>query len=122
MERTRNLSVEGIEWVIFLVIVLPWMPESPRFFLSTGQPEKARAILATYHANGSLDDELVNFEIDEIMSSLEMEKRYEGAGQHKAKQQQARDRVGHNQQPTSHTDGARFLLGSEPGECAREQK
>lgn len=60
--------------------MLPFMPESPRFLLSVGKPDQAQAILAEYHANGSLDDDLVNYEIDEIMISLEMEKRQANVG------------------------------------------
>jgi len=56
------------------------MPESPRFLLSANRGEEARAVLAEYHANGHLDDDLVNYEIDEIMSSLEKEREAEGNG------------------------------------------
>jgi len=60
--------------------MLPFMPESPRWLLSVGQGEKARAVLAQYHANGALDDELVNFEIDEINQSLALERKVENGG------------------------------------------
>lgn len=56
------------------------MPESPRWLLSVGQPEQARAVLAQYHANGRLDDELVEYEIDEINRSIALERKFENAG------------------------------------------
>lgn len=65
---------------IFLLIMLPFMPESPRYLLSIGKPEQARAVLAEYHANGALDDDLVNYEIDEINQSLALERKFEHGG------------------------------------------
>lgn len=65
---------------IFLIAMLPFMPESPRFLLAKGRTEEARAILAKYHADGQMDDELVLFEIEEINTALAIESRYSEVG------------------------------------------
>jgi MFS family permease len=44
---------------VFLIAMLPFTPESPRFLLAKGRTEEARKVLAQYHANGQLNDELV---------------------------------------------------------------
>ncbi|KAK6462000.1 putative hexose transporter [Scheffersomyces coipomensis] len=85
---TRNMSGDN-SWRIpsYLQAVLPglqvltlWFcPESPRWLIDNGKEEKARTILQTYHT-GNVDDErahaLVEFEIKEIKSALELEKLY----------------------------------------------
>ena len=39
--------------------------------MSKGKIEEARAVLARYHANGDLDDELVQFQLAEIIAEHE---------------------------------------------------
>lgn len=56
---------------VFLVFLLP---ESPRWLVAHGKPEKALSILANYHANGDEEDEAVGFEYAEIVAAIEHEK------------------------------------------------
>jgi len=65
---------------VFLIVMLPFMPESPRFLLAKGRAEEARQMLAEYHANGQLDDELVVYEIEEINNALAIESRHSEVG------------------------------------------
>jgi hypothetical protein len=53
---------------------MPWVPESPRFYIAKDQCEKAKKILAHYHAEGDEEDELVNIEYSEIYTSLNLDK------------------------------------------------
>jgi MFS family permease len=50
-----------------------FIPESPRYLIRHDKMDKALDILATYHANGRRDDELVEFEINEIKHAIQLE-------------------------------------------------
>ena len=50
-----------------------FMPHSPRWLISKGRSEQAKQVLAKQHANGDLDDPLVEFEMQEITNALETE-------------------------------------------------
>lgn len=49
------------------------IPESPRWLVHHGQKEKALDILARYHANGDVNDELVQHEYNEICLAIQLE-------------------------------------------------
>jgi hypothetical protein len=56
------------------------VPESPRYLIAKGKNEKALHILAHAHANGNVDDELVQIEYREIRETLQLEKEFEQNG------------------------------------------
>ncbi|RMZ70420.1 hexose transporter [Pyrenophora seminiperda CCB06] len=51
-----------LSWTVFQLVLLFFCPESPRWLVSHGNHERARSVLATYHANGHADDDLASFE------------------------------------------------------------
>jgi len=59
------------------VVVLPFliaMPQSPRWLVSRGRVDEARKVFADQHANGDLDDPLVQLELDEVVTALVAER------------------------------------------------
>lgn len=58
---------------VVVLSLLAFVPESPRWLVSKGRVEQAHQILAKFHANGKMDDELVVWELDEIKKSIELE-------------------------------------------------
>lgn len=58
----------------FVQLVFIWLvPESPRYYVSTGKPEKAEAMLKKYHTSGANDereDALVQMELAEIEAAI----------------------------------------------------
>lgn len=62
-------------------ITFVWLvPESPRWYISKGQTEKALGVLAHVHAEGNADDEVVQLEFEEIKETIAIEKEAEQTG------------------------------------------
>jgi MFS family permease len=57
-----------------------FVPESPRFYMSKGQNERALSILAHVHAEGDANDEMVQLEYEEIKETIAIEKELEQTG------------------------------------------
>ncbi|RSH90472.1 hypothetical protein EHS25_001077 [Saitozyma podzolica] len=56
-----------------VILITATAPESPRFLIKWNKKEQAREILVKYHANGKEDDELVEWEFQEVCAALQQE-------------------------------------------------
>ncbi|KAF2250441.1 hexose transporter protein [Trematosphaeria pertusa] len=57
-----------------------FVPESPRWYISKGKPERALAVLAKVHAEDNADDEVVQLEYEEVKETIMIEKEAESTG------------------------------------------
>ncbi|KAF4970533.1 hypothetical protein FSARC_2442 [Fusarium sarcochroum] len=55
------------------LVVLWWIPESPRFLIAMDRQDEALDILAKYHANGNENHPTVQFEYRQIRDTIKME-------------------------------------------------
>jgi MFS family permease len=69
----RFPSIFQIVGPVYIIIVVWFCPESPRWLVKAGQREKALGVLAKLHANGDEQDGLVQFEITQIDEALAKE-------------------------------------------------
>lgn len=59
---------------LLCIIILPFIPESPRWLVFQGMPEEARLSVAQTNANGNLSDPVVLAVYKEIVDTLKWEK------------------------------------------------
>jgi sugar porter (SP) family MFS transporter len=69
-------ALQGL-FSLICIILLPFMPESPRWLQSQGRTEDALLALAQTHSNGELDDVAVRVQHREIIDTLEFERSHE---------------------------------------------
>lgn len=77
MSTSWSWGIPFLLQIGFSLFALPmacWCPESPRWLVDNNQLEKARAILARYHAGGDVTAQVVHFQLEEISASIEAEK------------------------------------------------
>ena len=68
----RTPVIVQLFWTTVQLTFVLFTPESPRWLVNNQQPDKAKKILAKYHANGDESDELVIVEFAEICASIEL--------------------------------------------------
>jgi len=68
--------LQGI-FSLICIIILPFLPESPRWLVSQGRKDEALSVLAQTNARGDQTDEIVLVQFKEICDTLEFEKQDE---------------------------------------------
>jgi hypothetical protein len=69
-------AVPAIIQILFIFTV----PESPRFLISKGRNEEAKAILVKHHANGDPNSSFVDLEYSEIQQAITQDAKYRAKG------------------------------------------
>jgi len=59
---------------ILQVLLIWFVPESPRWLISKGRNEQALKTLAYYHADGNEEDPLVRYEFEEIKAAIDLDR------------------------------------------------
>ncbi|KAJ1331980.1 hexose transporter-like protein [Microdochium nivale] len=59
---------------VFILVVIFFIPESPRWLMDKDQHEKALQVFTYYHAEGDETDEFVQLEFAEVKAAIDLEK------------------------------------------------
>jgi len=62
---------------VLQVLLIFFVPESPRWLIKKGRDAQALKTLAYYHADGNEDDGLVRYEFNEIKAAIELDREVE---------------------------------------------
>lgn len=61
--------LQGV-WGIACILLLPWMPESPRWLVDVGRGDDALTVLARINSGGDEEDERVRLQFIEIVDTI----------------------------------------------------
>lgn len=61
-------------WGLACIVILPWMPESPRWLIDMGRHDEALAVLAALNAGGDTSNDLVRLQFCEICDTIGYER------------------------------------------------
>ena len=59
---------------VLQVLLIWFVPESPRYLVNKGKDAQALETLAYYHADGNAEDPLVQYEFNEIKAAIEFDR------------------------------------------------
>lgn len=65
--------LQGV-WGLLCILLLPWMPESPRWLVDVGRRNEALRVLANVNAGGDTADDLVRLQFVEICDTIGYER------------------------------------------------
>ncbi|KAF7348360.1 Hexose transporter protein [Mycena sanguinolenta] len=66
-------AIQGV-FSVMCILILPFVPESPRWLAFQDRPEDALQVVALMHANGDVNDPVVLAQHKEIIDTMEYEK------------------------------------------------
>lgn len=70
-------ALQGVSSLI-QVLLIWFVPESPRWLVSKGKEDRALQVLAYYHTNGNTQDPLVQYELEEIKAAIAFDREVAG--------------------------------------------